>query len=143
MGLDMYLVAKRFLWSEEKEIKEKIQGLMNTDYNVQYVELEVGYWRKANQIHKWFVDNVQEGKDDCETYYLNEEKLKELLNTCNIALQSKSPEVILPTTSGFFFGSTEYDDDYKDDLVHTKKIIKKYLAFPDKDKYELYYNSSW
>ena len=28
---------------------------------------EVGYWRKANAIHGWFVRNVQNGKDDCGT----------------------------------------------------------------------------
>lgn len=27
---------------------------------------EIGYWRKANHIHKWFVDCVQDGEDDCE-----------------------------------------------------------------------------
>ena len=26
---------------------------------------QVGYWRKANQIHNWFVENVQDGEDDC------------------------------------------------------------------------------
>lgn len=25
---------------------------------------EIGYWRKANHIHKWFVDKVQGGDDD-------------------------------------------------------------------------------
>ena len=43
----------------------------------------VGYWRKANAIHKWFVDNVQDGIDDCD--YHNEvtkEILEDLLDTC-------------------------------------------------------------
>jgi hypothetical protein len=45
------------------------------------------YWRKANHIHKWFVDNVQGGKDDCGNYYVSEEKLEELLHTCERILE--------------------------------------------------------
>jgi hypothetical protein len=44
---------------------------------------EVGYWRKANMIHNWFVEHVQDGIDDCR--YHNEvtkETLEELLDTC-------------------------------------------------------------
>jgi hypothetical protein len=44
--------------------------------------VEVGYWRKANAIHKWFVDNVQDGYDDCDYYEVTKEKLKELLDAC-------------------------------------------------------------
>lgn len=42
----------------------------------------VGYWRKANAIHKWFVDNVQDGKDDCDYYEVGKEQLEELLEIC-------------------------------------------------------------
>lgn len=48
---------------------------------------EVGYWRKANQIHNWFVENVQDGIDDCS--YHNEvtkEILEELLDICQRVL---------------------------------------------------------
>lgn len=44
---------------------------------------QVGYWRKENMIHQWFVDHVQDGIDDCR--YHNEctkEILEELLDTC-------------------------------------------------------------
>lgn len=50
---------------------------------------EVGYWRKANQIHNWFVNHVQGGEDDCE--YHNEvtkEVLEELLDICQRVLNS-------------------------------------------------------
>lgn len=29
---------------------------------------QVAYWRKANQIHRWFVNIVQGGEDDCNPY---------------------------------------------------------------------------
>lgn len=48
---------------------------------------QVGYWRKANHIHDWFVKNVQDGEDDCR--YHNEvtkEALEELLDVCETVL---------------------------------------------------------
>lgn len=42
----------------------------------------VGYWRKANHIHKWFVDNVQDGEDDCKEYRVSIEQLHKLRDIC-------------------------------------------------------------
>lgn len=42
----------------------------------------VGYWRKANAIHRWFVDNVQGGEDDCDIYEVSKEQIEELLDIC-------------------------------------------------------------
>lgn len=66
MGLDMYLMRTK------KENK-------NNDWEN---SMEVGYWRKANQIHNWFVNNVQDGVDDCDYYEVSENKLIELLEKC-------------------------------------------------------------
>lgn len=48
--------------------------------NVSYT---VAYWRKANHIHKWFVDNLQNGEDNCQRSYVSREKLNELLSVCH------------------------------------------------------------
>lgn len=61
------------------EEKKPIKVTLN---KVSYIIEEVAYWRKANQIHKWFVDNVQDGNDDCGSYYVSREKLQELLDLC-------------------------------------------------------------
>ncbi len=144
MGLDMYLVAKQYVPLGADERTQKIlKTVLDTDYEIGHVELKIGYWRKANHIHKWFVDNVQEGVDDCGEYYVTREKLRELLNAVDQALKSDHPENILPTQSGFFFGGTEYDGYYKQSLQHTKEIIEKFMALPNKNKYDLYYHSSW
>lgn len=45
---------------------------------------DVGYWRKANQIHNWFVINVQGGEDDCGCYEVSREQLEDLLECCRI-----------------------------------------------------------
>ena len=50
-------------------------------------------------------------------------------------------ENIMTPSSGFFFGSTEIDEGYADDLKQTIKIIDKVLT---KFKgYSIYYQSSW
>lgn len=59
---------------------------------------QVGYWRKANQIHNWFVDNIQDGVDDCDYHReVTEEDLKELLALCEkikeIAVMESAPVV--------------------------------------------------
>lgn len=45
-------------------------------------------WRKANAVHKWFVDNVQYGKDDCGLYEVDVNDLARLHDTCKKVLES-------------------------------------------------------
>ncbi len=48
---------------------------------------------------------------------------------------------LLPTTSGFFFGGTDYDQYYLDDLKSTKKMLEEALASKGDGDFE--YSSSW
>lgn len=133
MGLDMYL--KKVTRECNKKISE-----------------EVGGWRKANQIHKWFVDNVQDGVDNCATYPVAYEQLQELLSLVNQVLENhKLAAKLLPTSIECFFGSdvdsyeevsdNEYDKWYFDDLKKTKRIIE--ATFYDDETVEYEYTSSW
>jgi hypothetical protein len=102
----------------------------------------VGQWRKSNQIHKYFVDNCQDGRDDCREYYADREKLAELLSLCKQVLADKSKaEELLPTQEGFFFGDTEYDQWYYSDLTDTVEILENCLKMSN--DWEFYYQSSW
>jgi hypothetical protein len=187
MGLDMYLDATNCYYSsswnkdsknKEVEICNKRREILPEMYesgNLNYIRIrfEAGYWRKANQIHQWFVENVQDGQDDCGRYYVSREDLEKLLVKCKKVLESsqlikgtvkngkkltkegweniyEDGEVIidphvakqeLPTTSGFFFGSTEYDKGYIYDLKNTIKIIENALKLPKGWAFE--YHSSW
>lgn len=107
---------------------------------------QVGYWRKANQIHNWLVDRVQDGIDDC--CYHNEvtkEVLEELLDICQKVLDNQADVArqLLPTTSGFFFGSTQYDQWYYNDIKETIQICKEVLGTTDFEKQMVFYISSW
>lgn len=89
---------------------------------------ELGYWRKANQIHNWFVENIQNGIDDQAEYPVSIENLEELRSLCKKILNDKNlAEDLLPTQSGFFFGSTEYDEWYFQNIKDTIQIIDEAL----------------
>jgi len=151
MGLDQYMRKKVFIGAnyEHREVKGKIDitikgEKVNIDFNkVSYIEEQVAYWRKANQIHNWFVTNVQNGNDDCGTYFISKEHFEELYNECKEVMENKElASELLPTTNGFFFGGTEYDEYYFKDIEYTINIVKEIL-----DNYDVsvgyYYTSSW
>lgn len=106
---------------------------------------EVAYWRKANEIHAWFVKHIQDGEDDCDVHReVTKEDLQELLET--VKTVQKNPlmaDELLPTRSGFFFGGTEYDRWYFEDLRSTVEQVEKVLAETDFENEALYYISSW
>lgn len=52
-------------------------------------------------------------------------------------------EEYLPTTSGFFFGGTEYDQWYMQDIEHTIEVLTKVLAETDFETQMIAYSSSW
>ena len=70
----MYLIRKKYVGAnlEHRKVKGKIEleiegKKLPIEFDrLSYIDEEVGYWRKANAIHKWFVDNVQDGNDDCK-----------------------------------------------------------------------------
>lgn len=141
MGLDMYLTGHYFIWSKDQDNIE-IKGIDLHGFKLKNLEIELGYWRKANHIHKWFVDNIQEGVDECQESYVSKDDLKKLLSHCKKVLKgSKTAEELLPTQSGFFFGNTAYNESYFNNIKYTIKIIKKVLRLPK--GWSIYYNSSW
>lgn len=154
MGLDMYLTGKRYMSKYfDKEDEQRInqvneifglEGIEDGDYAAQEVTFRVAYWRKANAIHKWFVDKCQGGVDECQETYLEREHLQQLVDTCKIVLGDMSrADELLPTSSGFFFGSADYDEFYKSDLEYTVERIEKILSDPALAKCDFYYQSSW
>lgn len=156
MGLDMYLHGKRYMskyFNEgDTEKQEAIQqlfpelvgktGKWGNDSPVKELKIEAGYWRKANAIHKWFVDNVQGGDDDCGNYYVSREQLEELKKLCQQVLDFRHLAAEkLPPQVGFFFGSDKVDEYYFQDLEQTVKIINDCLELPNSWEFE--YHSSW
>lgn len=93
MGLDMYLSAERCLSTytdKDRDAHAKLVPFADallpppeSNTSATIISRDVAYWRKANQIHNWFVTNVQEGKDDCGHYSVDRSKLEELRDICS------------------------------------------------------------
>jgi hypothetical protein len=155
VGLDMYLSAKKYLWNEtDDEIAKKIgeiigvKGDTERRFNgsslvVKEISLDAMYWRKANAIHGWFVENVQDGEDDCNPYDVDREQLVELRDLCKDILEDPDSErdSDLEPTEGFFFGSYEKDEWYYQDLKNTVEGLDRVLALPP--EYSFTYQASW
>lgn len=135
------------------------------------VSVVVAYWRKANAVHRWFVEHVQGGTDDCKPYYVRRERLAELRDICvtilgtvdkgepviektvlgeeyrtypNATLDVEVAKEALGTQSGFFFGSTKYDETYIEDLEYTVAQLTTILEDPRlDDEFDFTYRSSW
>lgn len=168
MGLDMYLNARRYVSdypdpgktsaiAEIVEFPDKFFPLRSVT-----VSCRVGYWRKANAIHNWFVNNIQSGEDDCKEYYVSRAKLQELKMECLTVLlyqqreknyvghgvfigEEETPpqeEWPLPPSEGFFFGSNDRDDYYYEYLKETVSIIDA-VCNDLPEQWEIYYESSW
>ena len=173
MGLDMYLYARKYVsgidytrdssgqfsMNDNPELDTIIEpiGLHRTDLEPDLpsaiVSVKVLQWRKANAIHEWFVQNVQNGEDDCKDYYVSRETLENLLATLGEALDlhydrhNGDPDItiedILPTQGGFFFGTYEYDDYYWSEVERTYNEINALLNNHKFDDFDFEYSSSW
>lgn len=105
---------------------------------------ELQYWRKFNALHAWFVDNVQGGEDDCLSYLITKEDLEKLRETLSqIEETPGDAEDLLPTRSGFFFGGTEYDEYYHNEVRRTLVWLEKLIESFDFENYSIYYRASW
>lgn len=169
MGLDMYLSARKYVGKydysttyEDRKPTEEYNSILTyapegidkfSEFAGAAVSLTVGYWRKANAIHKWFVDNVQKGVDDCGEYYVPREKLVELRDlvaqVAKVLPDGKRDEYyaeeVLPPQSGFFFGSYEIDNWYWQDIDKTHQMLNHILEVVPEDNWNwsFYYCSSW
>lgn len=96
------------------------------------------YWRKANAVHNFFT----KGKEykSCDSIEVTKDMLGDLLDRCAEVLANRDrASELLPTTDGFFFGSTEYDDWYFNKLKNTIQEIIPILSDGDIKDGDLYY----
>lgn len=141
MGLDMWLkcgnrkMAKTYL----EDLTEEERWECDAPFE------EIGYWRKANAIRQWFVDTCGYSEDgNCEYVEVSKKDLERLKETCEYVLEhrDKAPE-LLPTSSGFFFGDTEYNDYYFNSLEETIKICENALQTVKWDTEVVMYTDWW
>ena len=149
----MYLYAQKYVggWAHMKDTSEfdSLTRLypeieVSDDSPSAQVQFTVGYWRKANAIHNWFVKEVQGGEDECRPHYVERSQLEQLRDNCKleqlVTADTRGAGLLEPA-SGFFFGNAERDEWYYDNLNRTIEIVEKCLLLPDEWSFE--YRSSW
>lgn len=132
------------------------------------IRIELMYWRKANQIHHFFQTYCADKDYDKSEFDVPTTVLEDLSERCNRILEKMTWELngdgginidykshsakletlklageLLPTSSGFFYGSTEYDEWYYKDIIDTKKMLDKLMKEAVWKWDEYYYDSSW
>ena len=153
MGLDMYLERRHYIGAtyEHREVTGavdiRVRGIRVPIRleKLSTISEQVGYWRKANAVHNWFVQNIQNGNDDCGEYECCTEHLEDLKAECQKALDG-DPDTMQPV-SGFFFGSTDKDEYWREDLQDTiniiNQVVEEHSSFPDEVKPYYVYRASW
>jgi hypothetical protein len=157
MGLDMYINrCNRTMHTPQQLVEldnedkdptaeelKPFQPLRKYEYleNVYSIFHEVAYWRKFNALHNWFVENLQNGVDDCGTYEISRSLLDKLLVDIDKTLNGET--TLIEPVDGFFFGSTEKDDYYWELLEDTYDTIERIQETFDFGQYRLFYHSSW
>ena len=153
MGLDMYLTANEYVSRTKRDesglrpdtpqenhlfrwLSDRRKGWVDqAGYSGMSISYPIGYWRKANAIHGWFVENVQDGRDECQKSYVSPQNLRDLREACEAVLATQNNSLVsvsevaeewcLAPKAGFFFGSTEYDEFYFQDLRYTVETINR------------------
>lgn len=139
---------------------------------VSYVTENIMYWRKANQIHGWFTSNTQELTeevsyrvtlddlknllDTCKQVLdvLTKSKMKTIQIRsgwsggeemfCDIQVYDCEEQIqdLLPPTEGFFYGSYDINEYYKETIEETIEFLEKELPNCEEDV-EFEYFASW
>ncbi|GAA0260165.1 hypothetical protein [Rhodanobacter caeni] len=150
MGLDMYLEAKRHVAPCDPRTeptrraigtaigymppKEK-PGQDASLLEVSGVTVRVGYWRKFDALHRWFVSNVQEGVDDCRPAFVSVDTL--------IELEGKLEQASDASVSASDHFTADVDETLEDGEVdYTLKVLHHAKQLQEQG-WDIYYRASW
>lgn len=159
MGLDMYLIKRKKeeknidLWNFDNELiywrKANMVHRFMCD-NGEEIENEVAYkisknvleelLNRCNKILK--IVKTKKGMIKNGATYMNgvwEPILEEGLEIIN----QDEIKNILPTCDGCFYGSTDYDEYYLEDIKYTKEQLENIIETIDYDNEDVYYLASW
>jgi hypothetical protein len=115
-----------------------------------YYAEEDAYFRKVNCIYRYF-----QPKLDDECAFVTKADIEDIIDRCDkilvgVDLRKDIPvsavaraQELLPTQSGFFFGSTDYDKWYFADIKDVRKQMKKLLRGFNEDTDVIYVVMSW
>jgi hypothetical protein len=126
MGLDMYLQARRSAYNgthvKDPEAAILIEAADKLGFPAERehgytLTVDIGYWRKANAIHQWFVDRCADGTDDCKPVYVGREQLQELRDICQKIIDE------CPLVEGTVNTGYSIEDGKKVPIVEAGKVM--------------------
>ena len=100
------------------------------------------YFRKVNFLFAYYQNN---GKmiDECYAF-TDKDDIDDIISRCERVLKDhKLAEYLLPTQSGFFFGSTDFDKWYFSDVKDCLRQMKKYRKLLEDEETTGYVIFSW
>lgn len=128
MGLDMYLTGRKVLFSKFMETP-----IVEDDFPVVTIEVELGYWRKHPDLHGYIVAQFANGEDNQKPIELNADDITNIIEAIR--------NLKLPKTEGFFFGAsnTSEEQQAKDIKVFQKALewLKSGGKLPEPKKTEI------
>lgn len=107
---------------ESEKLGEEIYNIFNRK--------EIAYFRKVNFLMAFF-----QYEDNCEFVEITKEQVSDLVERATKVWNDHSlAEELLPTQSGFFYGSTEYSDYYFEDVKDVRDTFQEILDNTDWEK---------
>ena len=79
----------------------------------------------------------------CNGYTFKDGVEEAIIEDGKVIADSSVAESLLPTTHGFFFGGTDYDEYYYSDIEHTIEVLESTLRDVDFEHEIVFYSSSW
>ncbi len=131
MGLDMYLVGKKYFY---RDFQNPEKNLVEDGFVVREKTLRLGYWRKHPNLHGFIVKTFCNGVDDCREIDLSEADIQTIMQ----AVRDKS----LPHTTGFFFGHSDGTED-EETLAIFDRALKWVGEKKDGEIRSVAYEASW
>ena len=78
---------------------------------------EIGYFRKVNFLVKYFEDNCGLDTANQTPLRIHINDIMDLKDRCSEVINNPhKAEELLPTMDGFYFGSSDYDENYLEDV---------------------------
>ena len=154
MGLDMYLYKEKseesfeiaywrkanaiHAWFERNCANGELENCQ--DYNVSKDDL-IKLMKDCQTVLK--SSKLVEKEVPVRQYDFDKEDYVEIKKIMKVLDDPSIAEELLPTQSGFFFGSIIYGEDYVEDLENTVKQITEILENTDFDEWDIVYHAWW
>ena len=124
--------------ADEVKDVEEVRKFFKKFVDRAYAESDA-YFRKVNFVYQFFSDKLV---DEC--CFVTKSDLEDMIDRCDKVLKNHElAKKLLPTRSGFFFGSTDYDDWYFNDVEDVRSQFKKLLKGFNEDTDVIYVLMSW